>query len=120
MSRKQEIWNTYLQMKRNNSSKLSEFLSNDENKRVVKQKDYQVVSTPRSNIYHREGCSHLSRSRTLHRASRSDAIIHGKVGCSRCIKDFELDPLTCIFTLICIGLVAIISVMLATWLIKPN
>jgi len=89
MSRKSEIWETYLRYKRINDSRLSEFLSNEVNRKVIAKKDYDVVHTKRSKIYHKRNCSHLSRSRYLERMKRSDAILNGYSSCSRCINDFE-------------------------------
>ena len=111
--KKNEIWHKYIRMKKNNDKRLSEFLSNDYNKSVIDKKDFDVFQTKNSKMYHRRSCGYLSRSRTLKRMSRSDAIISGGVKCNSCIKEFN--SLVCIFSSICIILLAIFALMFAKW-----
>lgn len=104
--KKGKIWNAYIQMKRNNDKRLSEFLSDDYNKKVITKKDFDVFQALSSNMYHRRNCGYLSRSRNLRRMSRSDAIIHDCVKCNSCMKE----PINPLYMLIGVGIVVMMFV----------
>ncbi len=109
LGKKDEIWHTYIQMRKNNDKRLSEFLSNDYNKEVIAKKDFDVFQTKNSKMYHRRSCGYLTRSRTLKRMSRSDAIISGGVKCNSCIKEFNSS--TCIIAFIIVAIITIIGLL---------
>jgi len=107
--KKNEIWHTYIHMKRNNDKRLSEFLSHEYNKEVIAKKDFDVFQTKNSKMYHRRSCGYLSRSRTLKRMSRSDAIISGGVKCNSCMKEFNSSA--CIIAFIIVAIITIFGLL---------
>ena len=108
MGRKQEIWQTYLRYRRTRDTRLLEVLNTEYANKVIAQRDYDVVQTPRSNIYHRRSCSYLNRSRNFKRMKKSTAILNNQLSCTRCIRE-PLNPLICLFVFGFMAIVFIIS-----------
>jgi len=92
MGKKEEdIWDTYLQMKKNKDWRLTIFLSNEDVRRVIEKKDFEVYIAKRGELYHKRNCGSLSQSRTLTKMHRSDAILQGYMKCNSCITAFNVN-----------------------------
>ena len=111
MSKVNDIWQTYLRYKRTGDSRLAELLNDSYARKVIAQRDYDVVQTPRSNIYHRRNCSYLNRSRNFKTMKRSTAILNNQLNCTRCIRN-PINPLICLFVF---GFMAIFFIL--TWIL---
>lgn len=111
MSRKSEIWQTYIQLKRNKDTKsLSALLRDEYSKKVIVTTDFDVYLALSSNMYHRISCGYISRSRKLRSMKRSDAILGGFIKCNSCIKDPIDTPLfmKCFVIAMCVVLLWIV------------